>query len=348
MTPPVLSLAGRPWRRCAVAAALVLFAAAGARAQLGIEVKLDRTGYFAFEPVVMTVTLRNNSGNPLLFSNHKPLTGFVRIKVTDADGIAVPTLAPVPNLGENLILGIGETKNLTLRLDTVFNVQRNGTYLASALAGHDRLGEDYRSEPVLFTVQNGLTLWKKQLGMPANTPNGTIATRQACLLQITEKKTDAFAIMAEDDKMVYGFRRLGHRIGGVSPGLEVDALSNLHVLWMSAPRLFEHRVYDRDLQLLQTTYFVADQSAPFLQRDPDIGRVMVMGGRPATPGVDFTLADTDSAASPLPGTAPGTLHGGTEGTEPAAAAPARRPDGKLLPEHQVLGPSTSGLAPEKP
>lgn len=333
----------RQWRTGALALALGLLTAASARAQLGIQVKTDRPSYFTFEPVYVTVTLRNNSGNPLVFSDQKPLSGFVNLKVASADDRTVALLCPAPNLGMNLILGTGETKDLTVRLDRLFNLQRGGSYLVHALGGHDRLPEDYRSDPVQFVIQSGLPIWQKRLGAPAAGAKDAIATRQICLLLMTERKTDQFALMVEDDNTVYGFKRLGQRISGTKPVLDVDALSNVHVLWMSKPRLFEHRVYDRDLRLLQTKYYVADRSVPTLQRDPDIGRIMIAGGRPATPGVDFKFDATDTgnmAVSPA-GTPTQALHGApTEaGPAPASTPQEQPPDAGLQPVRGILGPT---------
>ena len=334
----------RQWRTGALALALGLLTTGGVWAQLGIQIKTDRPSYFTFEPVYVTVTLRNNSGNPLVFSDQKPLSGFVNLKVTSADDRTVAPLCPAPNLGMNLILGTGETKDLIVRLDSLFNLQRGGSYLVHALAGHDRLPDDYRSDPAQFVLQSGLPIWQKRLGAPAVGAKDPIAARQVCLLLMTERKTDQFALMIEDDNTVYGFKRLGARISGTKPMLDVDALSNIHVLWMSKPRLFEHRVYDRDLRLLQTKYYIADRAVPTLQRDPDIGRIMITGGRPATPGVDFKFDDTETdAGTPAPaGTPTPSLHGApTEaGTAPVPTPQEQQPEAGLRPAHGILGPAT--------
>ncbi len=340
--PATLSSA-RQWRASVLALALGLLTTGGTWAQLGIQITTDRPSYFTFEPVHVTVTLRNNSGNPLVFSDQKPLAGFVNLKVTSADDRTVALLCPIPNLGMNLILGTGETKDLTVRLDSLFNLQRGGSYLVHALAGHDRLPDDYRSDPAQFVLQSGLPIWQKRLGAPATGAKDQIAARQVCLLLMTERKTDQFALMVEDDNTVYGFKRLGARISGTTPVLDVDALSNVHVLWMSKPRLFEHRVYDRDLRLLQTTYYIADRAVPTIQRDPDIGRIMITGGRPAIPGVDFKFDATETAAvTPVPAARPTqTLHGvpTDAATVPAPTPQKSPPEAGLQPAHGILGPS---------
>jgi hypothetical protein len=57
----------------------------------------------------------------------------------------------------------------------------------------------------------------------------------------------------------------------------------------------DYRIYDCNLQLKQSRYLMVDLSIPNLQRDPDVGRVTVTGGRPAVEGTDFTREDVVNA-----------------------------------------------------
>jgi hypothetical protein len=55
---------------------------------------------------------------------------------------------------------------------------------------------------------------------------------------------------------------------------------------------------------------VADTSVPSLQRDPEIGRITVVGGRPAVEGVDYNVEEANTPAdaerdSPAAGEEPG-------------------------------------------
>jgi len=89
---------------------------------------------------------------------------------------------------------------------------------------------------------------------------------------------------------VYGITRLGPRIGGAVPSCDVDAMSNIHTLIQVCSRFYSYRVYDHAANLLQDKYYKSEKTLPRLTRDPEVGRVMVTGGRAAVPGVDFNYA----------------------------------------------------------
>jgi hypothetical protein len=63
----------------------------------------------------------------------------------------------------------------------------------------------------------------------------------------------------------------------------------VHLLFQTQPQLFSHWVYDMNGQKKEEAHYLVDQGLPIprLVRDPDIGRVMVAGGRRAKSGVDF-------------------------------------------------------------
>ncbi len=312
---------------------LALLAAGGAGAQVGINLKTDRTKYFRYEPVWAEVTLCNFTANPLAFGTDDAPAGHLRFTAESKDGLPLAPTDPKANPVAGLRLGAGETKTLKLKLSELFNVQKDGIYVVTAQVGHERLSQDYRSESVAISVNGGQVVWTREFGLPAPVSKQTIPSRRATLVVFPDGKHDQFALQVEDDRMVYGLVRIGARISGSPPQCDVDAFSSIHVLFMSRPRLADYRVYDWDLTLKQTKLFMMDASAPMLSRDPDVGRVMVSGGRLAIEGRDYTLDElgkdeVESAGSGKVRETGAVPTPASDGTGPKASALLPAPSGK--------------------
>lgn len=326
-------------RRGGRALALLLLAVAGplvARAQVGIDVTLDRTTYCLYEPVMATVTLTNFTGNGLVFGDREPERGELTFRLQTGDGKRLLPDTDAGNPAGGLVLGAGETKSVKVLLNNVFDLQAEGDYTVAAQVGHSRLSQDFRSTAVLFTISQGRVVWTRRFGLPGSPEGKPITSRKASLYLFPDRQRDQYALFLEDDQAVYGVVRLGPRISGSAPQCDVDALSHIHVLFMSRPRLVEYRIYDYGLRLRQHRYYIADQSVPMLQRDPEIGRIMVVGGRPAVEGIDYTvdmLRDENAGAAPEPEPA---ADGGTDvGKKPAgddAVKPVTLPESGPVPE----------------
>jgi len=309
-----------------------------AGAQLSISIRTDREKYLRYETVQVEVTLCNFTGNSLMFS-HEEQTGYLRLYVESKEGGRLTAYDPKANLAEDLILGTGATKRLNLTLNNLYNIQKEGSYVVYAVIGHPRLQQDYRSASVLLEIIGGLTIWTRDIGLPDADPGSTIKTRQVSLLAFSEKKNDLYAIQVEDAELVYGIVRLGYKISGSTPQCEVDALSHIHVLFMGKPRLYDYRIYDYNLQLKLSKYYLIDRSIPMLQRDQELGRIMVAGGREAVEGVDYQKEVTADTANPLPEKIPGKTR----------TAPGMKPlgDVELKASRNPLGPKSPAV-PETP
>ena len=324
------------WRCLCALCFLGLWLANGADAQVGVDLKLDRGKYLRFEAINVELTLVNYTGNPLDFGAGAGANGRVTMLVETKEGMRLTPTANQANLADGLFLGAGETKTLRLLLNDLFNLQKEAVYTAQAVVSHTRLDRDYKTEPVGIQVSAGLSVWSREFGVPSAEVRQGIARRRASLLLTTERKHDLYALQVEDDALVYGIVRLGPRISGSTPQCDVDAFSNIHLLFMLKPRLVDYRVYDYNLKLKQSRYLIVDQSIPSLQRDPDVGRVRVGGGRSAVEGTDYTREDLDRALTggadnPAKPGEPGDI-APEVGAAPAAVAPAAAPPAKPRPE----------------
>lgn len=306
-------------------AALLSGLALPAHAQLGIQLKTNQVRYVRYEPIQVTVTLFNYTGNSLFFGG-RDSEGRLRLLVESNEGFHVPAFDEDVNPAADLSLGAGESKSLTLAINTMYNMQREGQYTVRAQIEHPRLDKNYRSEACIVAVAAGSEIWSREVGVPDDQATTPIHVKKVSLRLFPDRNHDLYVLQVEDDNVVYGVVRLGSRITGTQPLCDVDAISNIHVLFMTRPRFFEYRVYDSSLQLKQSQFYAVDattNASPSLQRDPEVGRVLVTGGRLALKGVDY---EDDAPKAATPATAPGARTPEAGGTAAAAPGKTTAPD----------------------
>ncbi|MBN2452126.1 MAG: hypothetical protein JXR77_17200 [Lentisphaeria bacterium] len=278
----------RPSRYLCAGVLLVLgWAAPGARGQISIALKTDFRRYLRYEPVSVTVILRNLSGNTLVFGKEGVNQGYLRFRVERQDGSEAPWLDRDFNPVEDLVLGAGESRQLALALNAVFDLQREGTYSVTAQLGHRRLPHDYRSEAVTLDVREGLPVLQRNIGLPTASATDQIQAITVSMLLFHDGEKGCYCLRAEDDKAVYGTVRLGPQITGSQPQMDVDAASDVHVLIQLQPRLFAHLVYSispAGVRLRQRQQYLPDAYGPRLTRAP--GYVRIVGGNPLREGMD--------------------------------------------------------------
>jgi hypothetical protein len=297
---------------------LVLFAWQ-ASAQLDISAKMSHYRYLMYEPVVVTVTLRNNTGNHLRFVDE----AYLRLEVRDTHGRELAINYPKHystkqelNPIHGLFLASGATKSLDLPIHNLCNLQKAGEYELRVRVGHPRMRSDFRSRQQLFVVQQGNEVWSKEVGVPNPDSEGEIQTRRVAVLIFRADDGDLYMMKIEDDNYVHAVARLGPHVTGLKPQIQIDARSHIHTLVQEGPRQWNYRVFDVGGHQQSYRMYIFDGSNPRLIYDPDLGRVMVSGGRLGIDGVDYNVGGS-RLSQDLADAAQGTA--GTPVEEPSAS-----------------------------
>lgn len=267
-----------------------LLSATAVHAQLGIALASTETQFLRYEPVEVTVTLRNYSGNTLAFSEEGGNRGYLFFLIEAHNGKIVRQLKPESNPADGLVLNAGETRSLTVPLNNFFDLRSTGSYTVKARVGHARLSSDYQSETLAFEVREGLAVISRNVGLPGGEGDGAIKTMKASLLLFQAGQESIYCLQVEDDKLVYGTIRLGRQISSSEPELDADATSDLHLLFQVTSRIYSYRVYSLTggrVRLRQETFYLPGNGVPRLSRSP--GYITVANGRPATEGVDYRI-----------------------------------------------------------
>ncbi len=258
--------------------------------QVDIELKTNRKYYISYEAIELTITLRNNSGNTLRFGAKRETGGRLNCIVTDERGFRVKELQKQAiNPVSGLVLPAGGTKELTLTVNRSYNMAKVGHYRIRTQLSHPRLLQDYLSGEVAVDVKSGAPVFTRDIGVPTS-DDKPIQRRKCVLLDFRAEKVSIYCLKIEDDKFVYCLERLGAHTVGDRPQIQIDARSQIHILVQIRSRLFRYWVYSINGKLKQSAdYRPSARSLPRLQRDPDIGRVMVIGGTLEVPGTDHEL-----------------------------------------------------------
>lgn len=266
-------------------------AATTVSAQVAMDLTLNRSIYMQYEPIYACVTLRNDSGRPLLFGHKAELQGFVLFEVTDQRGRVVPK-RPGAELGvAGLVLEPGQIKRMIVPINRYYQLDPVGIYRMHAYVSHSLLPSEYKSPELKFDVEPGVTIWKKAVGLPdlsEGSSTGVARERVYNIRSIVENSTKAYYLVIEDDKMIYAVIRVGKAIGYEKFTAEVDMLSRLHLLMPISPTVFHYLAFAPDGKKFADEYRKTVGTIPMLMRDADTGLVTLIGGETARAGVDFT------------------------------------------------------------
>lgn len=275
---------------------LALFAAPLLHAQLLVSTLLDRERYMPYEPINISVTIENNTGNDLVFDHGNSSQAHITLFCKERK--APYALSAVVNRGPEgvLRLAAGQSRTVAAALNPLFKVQSEGDYEVYVQVGHPLLQRDYRGTTAAFQIRAASTLWSTEIGLPpdpADPPDSQIRTRKVSVLGFSDVKNDHYILQIEDDKRVYAVLRMGQRVSVDPPVCEIDARSNIHILLRLSARVYSYRVHDWDGRMLQSKLLATGEKEgpPALVRDRERGLVRTLGGRVARRGEDYELLD---------------------------------------------------------
>ncbi len=260
-------------------------------ADIGVDITFDRNRYLKYEPINVTLALRNDTGNFLEFGSGERRQGTLFFNVRTGDGTMLPSMRDPSELLDDLQMPPGSTKRVTFAFNQFFSLQRQADYTIYGQIRHDRTAYDYRSPRRRIEVRKGQSVWERSFGLPGQDDQAVIKTRTAILLRFSERSRDIYCLQIEDEDYVYMVHRVARHIAGSRPRGEIDGMSNIHLFMRIESRIFMHQVYDPHGELKQERFYTFDQGPPSLYRDSRTGRVSIVGGRRAVRGRDYMLPE---------------------------------------------------------
>ncbi|NOY75348.1 MAG: hypothetical protein GXP32_06110 [Kiritimatiellaeota bacterium] len=195
------------------------------------------------------------------------------------------------------IIKPGATGEIIVRISDMYNLSRPGSYSLHAVISHPTLPSSYKSNETYLSVFNGIVVWKRLVGVPdvLNEHSGEkVKTRLVKILNFYDGVKKLYALKIEDDKYVYGVRRLQEDVDSSMPEVEIDGLSKVHIFIQISAKVFTYHVYDLKCNLITfERYRKDDNGNPRMVRDKDSGTISIFGGERAVKGRDFTEENPD-------------------------------------------------------
>lgn len=246
--------------------------AGNASAQIQVGMQIPRQLYIRYEPILVSVTITNFSGRPLLLQDQDNHPWF-SFQIEDHAGRPVQTR--VQGVGrEPAAIGPGETLQRRVNLTPIYALDDYGRYSVRASVYDGQSGQFFRSAPANIEITDGRVLWQQTVGNPID---GT--PRQITLLahRLTNSTAVYVRIQDPDAGRVFCTHRLGPLVTHGRPEVEIDGNNEVHILHMQAPRSFVHSHIGLNGRVLERKAYDQAQTKPTLVREPD-GRVLVVGG----------------------------------------------------------------------
>ncbi len=256
---------------------LFLLTAPRLHAQLSVTASVERTNYVSSEPVQITVTVTNTSGNDVVLGGPNN-TSWMNFVVTADNGRQV-TAIDSPN-ADAVICRAGQSLQKRFNLPRYFHLVDSGTYIVRASAYFADLQRWVSSRPVRITInQAARPRWEQTIALP---PGHKLAGKYRRYQLINFHDTDRSYLYVRIIDESTGMFIATYRLSSLEPGREVqpaiDRKQNLHVLCLGSPMVWAHQSVDPDGTVLTQKFYRQGEGVPQLITQSS-GEVMVMGGR---------------------------------------------------------------------
>ena len=267
---------------------LLVLAVPHVRAQLTVTAAVERTNYVSYEPVHITVTVTNTTGNDIVLGGPNNTT-WMNFVITADNGRQV-TAIDSPN-ADAVICRAGQSLQKRFNLPRYFHLIDSGAYIVKASAYFADLQRWVSSRPVRLTInQAAKPRWERTIALP---PGHKLAGKYRRYQLINFHDTDRSYLYVRIIDESTGMFIATYRLSSLEPGHDIqpaiDRSQNLHVLCLGSPMVWAHQSLDPDGTVLTQKFFRQGQGAPQLVTQAS-GEVMVMGGttydpleKPATP-----------------------------------------------------------------
>jgi hypothetical protein len=275
--------------------AAVLAMPSGVRAQISVQVKMERDTLILFESIPAVVTIRNFSGRTIELANQGE-THWLNFLITDETGAS---LSPVGDTftTEPIRVEPGRTENIPVNFLTHFDLRQRGVFTARAVVEAD--GVHVVSPPVNFTIINGREIWRQTVGLPLaeGETNQQYRTYTLLLRRNSYDEVLYAGVQDEPHDLVYGMIPLGVFIALGNPTAKTDGIGHLHVLYRSGPRAISYDEIDADARIVKRIVYSDIMSTPQLVAQDD-GVVTVQGGEQVYPSLERVMTDADLQPAP--------------------------------------------------
>lgn len=248
-----------------------------ASAQLTVDVVLDQQQFLPGESVPVSVRITNHSGQTLNLGADNTWLTFL---VESMDGTVVLKKSE-PDVISPFVLGSSEMATKHVDLAPYYALIRNGRFKVSATVHIKDWKTDITSAQQEFDIIQGAQLWTQEFGVPdSRVTNAPPRVRRYTLLEANYLRSQLRLYVQVSDNAVGGFikvRAIGPMISFGQPEVQLDSVSNLHLLYQNGASAFMYAVINPMGEITQQEEYDYVNTRPRLRQD-DSGSITVFGG----------------------------------------------------------------------
>ena len=278
---------------------LPAFNPGSAKAQLMVQMKLQKTHYIAYEPIQATVTINNRSGHDVVLGGPKGSSWLTFDVYRDGQ-----LLSPRASGGARfspVLLASGKSVVKTVDVAQLYPLSDYGSYSISATVYFPPLRKYFSSGRQRANVSDSRAFWKQSVGISRGRYK-LASFREFSLHEHRDSNSSAIYVRLRETKgtRVYCTFSLGRYISVRKPQATVDSENRLHVMHMISPHIYSHARVSPEGKFLGNDYYRAVASnRPTLTIDTG-GRVKVAGGIAHDPDKKKTAEYRAHSAADLP------------------------------------------------
>ena len=249
------------------------------RAQLAVQLSMERETYLLYESMPVAVTIRNVSGRPVKLEDEGERS-WLRFSITN------PSMSLVPAVGrpageQTLTIEPGQTVQRRIDLVPMYELRAVGTFRVQVVLESGSVHAV--SAPLQFQIVGGREIWTRTCGLP---PRGTSPDEYRTYAAILKRdgQYDVLYISVRDEahEMVYGVMPLGTYVSVGKPDGQTDKAGNLYFLFRSGPRSFNFAKVEPTGKVADRAVYSNVLSEPKLVVT-DTGEIAVRGGEMVYP-----------------------------------------------------------------
>ena len=251
------------FRLTLAAAALAGWWSAPAVAQIELSTRLDHSVYLQFEPVIARTTVKSSIGQAVVFNSETGDGPRFYYRVNDDFGHQMP---PLPDIKRPDPVLMPAQASLTFTNNMLHYYQLSKPGFFSVQPCVDWMGKTYSGPKQHIEVVVGREVMRVTGRVPAD---GT--TRTYKILHLNRKQQDYILLRIDDEdaSLCYGVFSLGRSVMSEKTELVVDGSGNAHVLYKTAPTVFNHLTYSPFGSLIEKKSFGEEYSVINLKTQAD-------------------------------------------------------------------------------
>lgn len=254
------------------------FATSESKAQIQVDLEMERSLYVAHEPIEGTLVIVNRAGRDLVFGDSGGMS-WLDFTVTDSRGHLI---TPVQNhVNERpIVLPAGQTLRHKVTINRYYPMATVGLYRVKANVTFPQINRIFQTKNITVQVTEGQAMWNQIVGVPVGHPDAGRNREYQLMTYYHGARSKAlyFRMKDADSGMVYRTYPIGDYMSLRKPVQAIDRQNNLHVLHMSGPQAYKYTVIGIDGDpIRQENLYEKGTNRPEL-KTTDYGDVSIVGG----------------------------------------------------------------------